>query len=303
MRYKKLLALAMACGLLITGCGLNDVKQYISSTFSSDDEDGEATLDEDYYFDLEDSGEITETDYLDWASYYEDLGDTANERLVLIKVHTLYPSDEYVDMISSIPVEITEETQSYLITTSMDAAIGGLMDVAMETVESEEFKDCYLEQLVGVRRHSIYYTNDGQFDVYADDESTDIIYHGYDETYRQLYYDSTGAYIFQTSLLDNQYNGDFTFEKYSSDKSLQVFYSGNLSNGVCTGDFNIQFDSYMYTGSFDEEGHTTVTQVDSVTSAGNVIYVYDKNQVAYLYTEGTVDTFTITPEFLGVKEE
>ena len=324
MKQIRVMGAALLAAVTLTGCSLEDVnidtiKSYLPKelqgfTFNKNEdaeveEEPEVDLSsfekaDTYFQSLEDAGTITEEDYLEWGNYCTEYEHPDRARQLLIKVHTLYPKEDYLGAISQIPVEVTDQTVIDLADNVLENAAGGLIEVSMETVSTEEWQAAFNEPLVGVRRHSVMEGYGGIFDVYSDEYSTNLIFVSDEGEYRNFYVDGAGAYYYVASYIDGQVTDGFILDTYNTDGSLNVSYAGTLSNGVVVGNFSVEAEGLMYSGKFDEEGHTTEEQVEDATAAGCVVYAYEKNNSKkYLSSEGKADEFVITPEFMGIEVE
>ena len=185
----------------------------------------------------------------------EDNGDIEIQRMALCELHKKHPSQEYIDAISNIPVEINDNIPLRLVGQILEYADAGEITTAIDLVNSNEWKEAFVDDLAGVTRISIY--NMGQriipvavagvtpasqrlqIRIEANAYGSMIKYLNGDGTYQYLHLDGTGVDYMKTTIKDNQFDSDFVKETYNLKGESIEKVSGTFKDGKITGELTV----------------------------------------------------------------
>lgn len=256
-----------------------------------------------YYQDLQAMEVLNEEDYLAMSKVYESLGQTQKQREILINVHQLYPSKEYVRMISDIVVERT--TSDNDISTMVDGIFSSVENndiVNIYTIICSEEWDKFLQdKYVGVTKKTKFVNEKYAVQVKSDDYETEITYKLTDDGITYIYVNQNGMIVANTAIVNGAYNGAFTATYYNLEGIVEKVYSGTFEQNVCVNELQIEYAGKTYIGEFDTSGKTREEQVEKITEQGGVVYAYDESDESFLYeTEVQVEDFVIDSAYIGI---
>lgn len=308
------IVVAFACGCVETPVEENDLPgEEVTSEFQTE-EDYRAALEQlgteeadlqlrlEYYDKLWLLDAFTEEDFVALSKVYEAMGDAENLRNTLIRKHTYYPAETNLEEISRVIVyrDAADEEVKTLVDSLLQTMEEGNLENIKVLITSEEWKAELQDDLVGVRRKTLYTGSGYTAQIVSDVYETEVYILKEDTTLLYYKLNSAGEIVAETFWTDASYNGEYTIGYYTAEDELIKECNGTFDEGISVGDFAIKYDGKTYTGEFDENGKTTVEQKDKITDDGGVIYAYNKSVYKYLYEEDTTqDKFVIDYEYLG----
>lgn len=246
-----------------------------------------------------------ETDYVELARIYGDMGDWKGQRRMLFKLLRLYPTAEYAEMLSAVTVRQDEsEEDMVLLAESIREALEQQDAMAIRSLAlSEEWRRLLQEDMDAVETRTYYRSGEETFQVAAGGLTTDITWR--DGQGRFLFYrgDESGAVIGSAFLVEGVYAGEVKVTYSDGEGTATRVVQGTLENDMCVGRLTITYQGVEYTGNFREDGTVAEEQLKEVTEQGGVIYAYGPGGKTYLYQENAeIQDFRIDPEFLGLPE-
>lgn len=279
-------------------------------------------LKKNYYEALREMDVLSETDYRELADTYEKLGLKEEARATYITLQRLFPSKENLEHINSITLDMNDDMIAGL-DTIKDALLSlskmedysnisadeakKIADDVKAAITSEDFKAQYCDELVGVCGKYYYKSPEYVCQVMTDYRTTAITYKYSDFTFLKLNYSEDGLTLFAGKYLNDAYNGKFVLINYDKDNIRQTSYDGTLTNNMLTGKFNVIAyengeQSMKYSGRFNNDGTTRLTQYDALLEKGELIYALDDNNETYLYIENAGIEYVFACEFVGISK-
>jgi len=245
---------------------------------------------------------FTEADYAALAEIYAKSGNQALQADMLTKAHKLYPSEEYINALSNLIWTMdSDNAQAADLLSQINTSLETNDLTAVTTItSSDSWNALFGNELAGVTTRTNYKESGKTTRVNTDTFSTEIIVLADNGELSYYKCDTKGFIVLKAVFIDNVYEGAFSLNFYDTAQSQTHGYEGTLRNNYCTGNLQITYAGNVYTGNFDEQGHTTEKQIASVTKDGDVVYAYGKNN-SYLYvTDTTSEEFVIDNAFLNL---
>lgn len=246
---------------------------------------------------------FTESDFESLVLVYENLGYVEEMRETLIRKHTYYPSEDNLALISN--VVVAKDSSDEAVASLMQALTTYIDDKTTDNVKiliaSDDWQQAMQDDLLGVSRKTKY-TGDGYVAQIISDVYSTTIYILWDDGKISYYRCSDAGVIWgSTSYGDSSYNGEYTITYYDVDSNFIKECRGTFTDGISTGNFEMDYDGDTYMGEFDEAGITTVAQNEDVSKQGGVTYAYNNSGREYLYVENiSIDSFVIDNIYLGL---
>ncbi|MCF0185501.1 MAG: hypothetical protein HUJ98_03305, partial [Bacteroidaceae bacterium] len=211
MRNKifKLLAASLSFGMIFTGCGsITDLSGFLPQR---EVETPVAEVAEET-FEAEDT--------VQYNNAYE------KQREELIAMHLENPSEAYLEAISQIPVEINDPEMLKIVESVLNSVKEDDASLAVAQLRSFEWNEAFNDELVGVRRISIYDAagtiaplmaagmSGGsaglKLRIESDSYSTTIKWLEGGKKYKYLTFDETGLMCFSASIKNGAYDSAFS---------------------------------------------------------------------------------------------
>lgn len=233
--------------------------------------------------------QLTEDEYIEYASICGETGDTNAQRDILHKLYRLDPTKEHGEMMSAVPYTITDEENESVnslqnLADILDGASseGFSINAVSDFVATDAWKNTFYIDNGTFSSHTICEGNSIAGDITSDRILTKGIIK---RNGKQMIFETSaiGSTISQCELSENNLEGNFSIFEYDSDGSLSVAKNGTIKDGHCVGDIYINLGGIEYKGSFDDDGLTKEAQVEGVDGA---IFAYDEGHRNYLYATG-----------------
>lgn len=271
------------------------------------------------------TGDFSAEDYLALATLYQEKGLIRRQRDLLEQSYRLYDDQQAFEILQTISVNLEEE----------DASIQQEAALMLQNLELAEYLDESINLISSSGWFSTMmpklYEGSRSYFMQRDGETVLFVQAGYNEngtTYSKVWYTGNQEEItllqqigntvqlMRTQMAEGAYQG--SFESWLCDGSTGDIYheQGSFNNGLLTGDYTAAvhrgtegsdvfslwsnregMEYTTYTGSFDEQGRTTVEQPSEKNIRALIADSDDSTCVIYAYDEsGDNCLFTGLPE-------
>ncbi|MCF0185552.1 MAG: hypothetical protein HUJ98_03575 [Bacteroidaceae bacterium] len=259
-RLFKTLTITTCFAMLVTGCGVSDILD--NDLFSRFRPQGNS--DKQYE---EVSQNAVELDTIvQYNNAYE------KQRDELIALHLEHPSEAYLEAISQIPVEINDPEMLKIVEHVFECVSEEDATYAVAQLRSFEWNEAFVDELVGVRRISIYDSagtiaplmaagmSGGslglQLRIESDAYSTTIKWLEGGKKYKYLTFDDSGLMCFSSDIKDGDYDSLFSQIRSDSDGKVEEVTKGIFEEGKLTGTLTVIRDGRTYEKDMTDSEYT-----------------------------------------------
>ncbi|MBQ7920027.1 MAG: hypothetical protein IJ324_08830 [Lachnospiraceae bacterium] len=232
-------------------------------------------------------GLFVEEDYVSLAELYAQVGNEEARRETIYRVLRLYPSEEYIDMLSDMVKTITlpdEQAQGMLTELEGYLASEDLTN-AKAVLNGEQWNSLFRGELDVITGKTRLVGDEVCYQVETDALETELTVLYTDGRVKYFKTNAEGSCYFEGTWAENGYVGDFTHIFWDSVDGMQSRYHGTLQDGYCVDELTVLYDGTTYTGEFTADGTTKEKQIDKVKKKNQVIYAYNSKKTKYLYVE------------------